>query len=56
MTPGYTKEYNQVIGNILEQLEGLVLDMIVVTLKELNYKNPILKSLPPAANEDNMLF
>ena len=56
MTAGYTKEYNQAIGNILEQLERLVLDMIVVTLKELNYKNQILKSVPPAANEDNMPF
>jgi hypothetical protein len=56
MTAGYTKEYNQTIGNILEQLEKLVLDMIVITLKELNYKNQILKSVPPKANEDNMPF
>jgi hypothetical protein len=56
MTAGYTKEYNQAIGNILEQLERLVLDMIVITLKELNYKNQILKSVPPTANEDNMPF
>jgi len=56
MTAGYTREYNQAIGNILEQLEKLVLDMIVVTLKELNYKNQILKSVPPTSNEDNMPF
>ena len=56
MSAGYTKEYNQAIGNILELLERLVLDMIVVTLKELNYKNQILKSVPPASNEDNMPF
>ena len=56
MTADYTKEYNQAIGNIIEQLEKLVLDMIVVTLKELNYKNQLLKSVPPASNEDNMPF
>ena len=50
------QKYNQAIGNILEQLEKLVLDMIVVTLKELNYKNQILKSVPPTSNEDNMPF
>lgn len=56
MTAGYTKEYNQAVGDILEQLERLVLDMIVVTLKELNYKNQILKSVPPPSNEDNTPF
>ena len=56
MTAGYTKEYNQTIGNIIEQLEKLILDMIAVTLKELNYKNQILKSVPPASNEDTMPF
>ena len=56
MTADYTKEYNQAIGNILEQLEKLLLDMIVVTLKELNYKNQILKAVPPKSNEDNMPF
>jgi hypothetical protein len=56
MTAGYTKEYNQAVGNIIEQLERLILDMIVVTLKELNYKNQILKSVTPASNEDNMPF
>jgi len=56
MTAGYTKEYNQAIGNILDQLERLILDMIVVTLKELNYKNQILKSVPPTSTEDNMPF
>ena len=56
MTAGYTKEYNQAIGDILEQLERLVLDMIVVTLKELNYKNQILKAVPSASNEENMPF
>ena len=56
MTAGYNKEYNQAIENILDQLERLLLDMIVVTLKELNYKNQILKSMPPTSNEDNMPF
>ena len=56
MTAGYTKEYNQAIGNIIEQLERLLLDMIVVTLKELNYKNQLLKSVPPTSNKDNMPF
>jgi hypothetical protein len=56
MTVGYTKEYNEAIGDILEQLERLILDMIVVTLKELNYKNQLLKSVPPTSKEDNMPF
>ena len=56
MIVGYTKEYNQAVGDILEQLERLVLDMIVVTLKELNYKNQILKSGPTTSTEDNMPF
>jgi hypothetical protein len=56
VSAGYTKEYNQAIGNIIEQLERLILDMIVVTLKELNYKNQILKSVPPSSNEDNNPF
>ncbi len=56
MSAGYTKQYNKAVGDILEQLERLILDMIVVTLKELNYKNQILKPVPPASNEDNMPF
>ena len=56
MSAGYTKEYNQAVGDILEQLERLILDMIVVALKELNYKNQILKSVPSTSNEDNMPF
>ena len=56
MTAGYRKEYNQAVGDIIEQLERLILDMIVVTLKELNYKNQILKSVPPTSNEDNIPF
>ena len=56
MTTGYTKEYNRAVGNIIEQLEKLILDMVIVTLKELNYKNQILKSDPPSSNDDNMPF
>lgn len=56
MSAGYTKEYNQAVGDIIEQLERLILDMIVVTLKELNYKNEIFKSVPTTSTEDNMPF
>ncbi|MHC4751986.1 MAG: hypothetical protein ACYTFW_19195 [Planctomycetota bacterium] len=56
MTTTYTKEYNRAIGDILEQLERLILDMISVTLKELNYKNQILKSVPSKLNDDDQPF
>ena len=53
MTEGYTLQYDESIEKIVEQLETLLLNRILSTLKDLNYPYEPLRSVSVKKTRDD---
>ena len=56
MTEDYTDAYDEAITQIVEQLEKLILNRVLSTLKDLNYQYEPLRSVAVKTRDDEPPF
>ena len=56
MTEDYTDAYEEAITQIVDQLEKLILNRVLSSLKDLNYEYEPLRSAPTKTRDDEPPF